>query len=895
MFHLRIESLSLDGLNEELLIVHSGFTENFPWSVQDFALEPDENRVKKAAVHMACNLAGGLALVTVRESMKQHLSHKLTQILQQNGYDQYVSNPQIQELANDNADLCCGMVEQAAIARASKEIDEMLKPAFDGRKQHRDMTPSKPFYDTSQLPPNMLNKIPESLRPQTTYMNQRQQQIYDAFKPRPQLMTELQEKLSRHPGVEVANQQSPVDRADLSGFPDRSTSSTQQHTSQPAPRAHPSGQSEVQHITDVYTVCIQRIEAAAAQEPQSTIETLASEHEARIAIAELGEALHHSHKPEDGGLSVSKRAFARACDYANVPLYVTSLVAIIATAASASNVLAQQMPREVTSWLIQSEDQHKYNRSLIEPLIRRKLVILTEFDRHLAKEMIGVRSAESAEFAQWLLNKCVHERIANVAELPNVLETLRKIAYQSNQTDLLRLAEQARALSHESTQTRGALQGQPQQQQVHQQAHVPNVHAEADANGGTMATQQVPPGRRSVPQTPQAVQEQVAQLFDEWARLTDKAAGDTLYVSFFAKLQNAGVLLPEDNQEQFFRIMTEIAVAHCQHTDWRLQQSSVNAMPPPALNFVAVDAYIRLLLTLVRTLPEAANSAQSTSTAARLGILARGINAITSTLLRHADERPGSFNPRPYLRMFSGLLIELNAPDVNIDLSRPEVLALLSNAFLTVQPRRVPPMAVAWLELVSDRCFMPRLLMDHKRRGWPLMNKLLSCLLKFMEPYLREAKLTEALRLLYKGTLRVMLVILHDFPEFFIDYHTSFCDVLPPSCIQLRNVVLSAYPTGMKLPDPFTPDLKVDLLPSMRESPSLNADFDAEVRKRPIRSLIDSYLIRREPLSIAQEMLQAVQLNQQDAIATGTMYNVPLLNAMVLYIGIHAINVSLTV
>ncbi|KAL8540300.1 hypothetical protein ACS0TY_001776 [Phlomoides rotata] len=35
---------------------------------------------------------------------------------------------------------------------------------------------------------------------------------------------------------------------------------------------------------------------------------------------------------------------------------------------------------------------------------------------------------------------------------------------------------------------------------------------------------------------------------------------------------------------------------------------------------------------------------------------------------------------------------------------------------------------------------------------------------------------------LYKGALRVLLVLvlLHDFPEFFCDYHFSFCDVIPP-------------------------------------------------------------------------------------------------------------------
>jgi len=49
----------------------------------------------------------------------------------------------------------------------------------------------------------------------------------------------------------------------------------------------------------------------------------------------------------------------------------------------------------------------------------------------------------------------------------------------------------------------------------------------------------------------------------------------------------------------------------------------------------------------------------------------------------------------------------------------------------------------------------------------------------------------------------VLLVLLHDFPEFLCEYHSSFCDTIPTSCIQLRNVILSAFPRNMALPDPL--------------------------------------------------------------------------------------------
>ncbi len=65
--------------------------------------------------------------------------------------------------------------------------------------------------------------------------------------------------------------------------------------------------------------------------------------------------------------------------------------------------------------------------------------------------------------------------------------------------------------------------------------------------------------------------------------------------------------------------------------------------------------------------------------------------------------------------------------------------------------------------------------------------QLLIDLFKFLTPFVRNAELTKPTQLLYKGTLRVLLVLLHDFPEFLCDYHYAFCDVIPPNCIQVSG------------------------------------------------------------------------------------------------------------
>lgn len=64
----------------------------------------------------------------------------------------------------------------------------------------------------------------------------------------------------------------------------------------------------------------------------------------------------------------------------------------------------------------------------------------------------------------------------------------------------------------------------------------------------------------------------------------------------------------------------------------------------------------------------------------------------------------------------------------------------------------------------------------------------------------------------YEATLRVVLVILHDYPEFLCDFHFNFVNSLPEHCIQLRNMILSAFPLNITPPNPMARNLKVDLL-----------------------------------------------------------------------------------
>jgi len=46
----------------------------------------------------------------------------------------------------------------------------------------------------------------------------------------------------------------------------------------------------------------------------------------------------------------------------------------------------------------------------------------------------------------------------------------------------------------------------------------------------------------------------------------------------------------------------------------------------------------------------------------------------------------------------------------------------------------------------------------------------------------------------------------------------------------MRNLILSAFPRHMRLPDPFTPNLKVDVLQEISLSPKISPDFQSYIQ-----------------------------------------------------------------
>lgn len=158
-----------------------------------------------------------------------------------------------------------------------------------------------------------------------------------------------------------------------------------------------------------------------------------------------------------------------------------------------------------------------------------------------------------------------------------------------------------------------------------------------------------------------------------------------------------------------------------------------------------------------------------------------------------------------------------------------------------------------------------------------------------MSPFLNAADLQPASRDLYRGSLRLLLVLLHDFPEFLSEHYFSLCDAIPQRCIQLRNVILSAFPPSIILPDPHLRNVKFESIPEMGPIPPILSDFSSILKAGELRGYLDQYLLNRGSPSFLTSLKDRLRLPAVSPDTPTNTYNLSLINCLVMYIGVSSV------
>ncbi|KAI9257630.1 CCR4-Not complex component, Not1-domain-containing protein [Sporodiniella umbellata] len=802
--------------------------------LKDFATESDENKMRKAAHMMARSLAGSLAMVTCKEPLRGSMTNHMISIFVNNGLNETAAEHAASITATDNLELICAVIEKTAMEKVIAEVDEILMSAYANRKKHREQQRGSPYFDMdvfslSRYPAS----LPEPLRPKPNGLHANQLRVYEDFL--------YVSRMSPQSGQPIDPSSFELQHSMRSAV-SSNTAHPELHSSYHGNSASliEQQQASAHQILERFAQCISELEKLINTTHVPTFSVLPLQHDIVTLVNQIPLLAMSSFDKAEAARTFAQKV-VQLLYKSEVQLGREVYVILLERLCEVSpNVGAL-----VTSWLTHADDERKYNVPVTVALIKAHLINLPEQDQELAS-LIDSGRVSAIDFTARLIRACLLEEssIAARQEFAASFEALSRL--RGNVPDSVM------ALIDE----------------MHRRSKLSNTPS-ANLQFYSRASQ-------DVPDEEMAIRDQMHVLFSEWIRLYQHPTStDKMLKAFVTQLSQQNIFKMEDMTSLFYRTCIEASVEHViKHRQMPSQ--------PVGLVYLPIDALSKLIVSLME-LPQPPAEKSNTESAdnIRVALLTKFLTHIISVMSKLHDQHQQQFDQRPFLRLFTSLLCELHSSEQVLQAVHMPIFNTLSQAFDALQPTQFQGFTFAWVQLISHRLFMPKLLLAENQKGWPIFHRLLMFLFKFIGPFLQKVQLKETTRTLYRGTLRVLLVLLHDFPEFLCAYHYSFCDVIPSSCIQLRNLVLSAFPRHMRLPDPFTPNLKVDLLPDIHQAPDVLSDYTTILKTYNLKQEIDEFMKSQgSDKNSFLTSLPSKLLSVQD-----TKYNTSVIHAVVFYTG----------
>ncbi|CDF36049.1 unnamed protein product [Chondrus crispus] len=611
---------------------------------------------------------------------------------------------------------------------------------------------------------------------------------------------------------------------------------------------------------------------AAAGNKAVALGDLSLDHEIHQLWVQIPAAVKRSETADEAGMAVAQKVFKHLYE-GDSTLYREVHVLIL----EGLRESCRRLSKELVSWLAYSEERKKLHRECIVALLKPgSLLNITNYDELLAKTIDNGRNKNALEFACFLVKRAViDEPLATAAELYLTLETMSKVGRRDNPSleeapdGLVQLVDTSRKVAHQhsaANSTTGSANDNYSNSSKHLVLHQNQQQKEAIATD------------------PVGMREAIAMCLTDWQRILESDASrrpvsERVVVTFLGHVRT-NFMSTDELRKRFSRITIELV---CSVTA-RALRSPASGVPGDLASapYSAVDAVVPFIVALCQS-----DSVNVSDTISReVYTLTQFLTAVVKDLLKTSV----GADLRPHFRLLSGLIADL-AARTSCKMANPQVHAAIVGALSACSPLVIPGFSFSWLQLSSNKEVMPRLLMDPTSHGGNMYLHLLNTMLRFLSEYLKDPldSLSEGIRTLYKGVLRVFLVLLHDFPEFLCDYHMAIVDVIPHCCVQLRNIVLSSFPKSMRLPDPFLPELKVDQLPAMASKPRILTDFKKSLDEGGLLTVLENYL--RDPglRRGSKPPLLKSYFVMTDGESGETRYSIPTIGAFVLYVGQVAI------
>ncbi|CZT05004.1 related to CDC39 protein [Rhynchosporium agropyri] len=817
---------------------------------KDFATEPNESRVRAAAINMVKKTAGALALVTSKEPLRASMTNYIRALSGE--FPQGLPEGTIIMCVTSNLDLACSQVEKKAEERAVPEIEEMIEPELEARRHHKMTRPDDPYVDPGLSRWSWTIPDPFKLSPALGGLNQSQMAIYDEFARQPRVQpalpgpTHIQSSsdatrtmandILQDSYPPVPNLPTPAEPPAMPHLPAQQPSYAQQNNTIVNGRVA-NMQMDPRMLAERVEKALLELERVAADALEQHFADLPRPHAVLDALDSLyGLIFRNSQGTDHYDYYIVDNICNMLFSGPEQDLVMECLVQVLENICR----MAGRTANRVFDVISQRSGESFFRVPLIVCLTKAHLLEWGRIDLEVSR-VISQRKDGSLQFFVSLLETVLlNDRpIALYADFAKSLETAWLwISEEPN----LEVGQQLK----QKLQTSGLPEPRP------------------------LATNDLK-------------QDQLLYIFDEWVRLcSNPNASDNAPAQFISQMYNRQQINNRDDLHMFLRLAIDSSVD-------RFEQLFQNDSPANEA-YMATDSLAKLIALLVKGHEQ--DGAVKTDKAAYLN----SILSLTILVLNHHHVLRGeSFNQKPFYRLYCTILFELDALEgVLSEEERQEVTLVFARIFLRIPPTHFPGFMTSWMSLISHRNFMPLVLGLPREIGWGLfadiMEKLLFYLGELLKPVINLDPTTSQI---YRAVVKLVIILHHDFPEFLSANHSKLCVHVPSYSTQLNNLILSATPPQyVNMPNPMQPGIKLDRVGEIRQSPESMHDLEGPLRESGLFDLAEQALEHGPSEDAVAHIAHQIQRKQVRQTGLGLLpvdADRKLIDSLVLYVGANAI------